>query len=92
MVSSSQAVKLLACRLQMGNSEVGHLTIGSGRVIYQNLTRITRAIKDGSFEQNTVLLEAMNKAKETGHKFHVMGLLSDGASTAIWIICWACCA
>lgn len=63
---------------QMGNSEVGHLTIGSGRVIYQNLTRITRAIKDGSFEQNAVLLEAMNKAKETGHKFHVMGLLSDG--------------
>ena len=63
---------------QMGNSEVGHLTIGSGRVIYQNLTRITRAIKDGSFEQNAVFLEAMNKAKETGHKFHVMGLLSDG--------------
>ena len=63
---------------QMGNSEVGHLTIGSGRVIYQNVTRITRAIKDGSFSQNAVLLEAMNKAKETGHKFHVMGLLSDG--------------
>ena len=63
---------------QMETLKWVNLTIGSGRVIYQNLTRITRAIKDGSFEQNAVLLEAMNKAKETGHKFHVMGLLSDG--------------
>ena len=63
---------------QMGNSEVGHMTIGSGRIIYQSLTRITRAIKDGSFFANPVLREAMDRARDTGRSLHFMGLLSDG--------------
>lgn len=63
---------------QMGNSEVGHLTMGAGRVIHQDLTRIDLAIEDGSFFQNPVLLEALNKAKETGKAVHVLGLLSPG--------------
>ncbi len=63
---------------QMGNSEVGHLNIGAGRVVYQDLTRITRAIKDGSFFKNEVLLEAINRARESGGALHLMGLLSDG--------------
>ena len=63
---------------QMGNSEVGHTNLGAGRVVYQELTRITKAIEDGSFFQNQVLLEAVNRAKETGGTIHLMGLLSDG--------------
>lgn len=63
---------------QMGNSEVGHLSIGSGRIIYQSLTRITRAVKDGSLETNPVLVEAMEKARDNGKKLHLLGLLSDG--------------
>ena len=63
---------------QMGNSEVGHMTIGSGRIIYQSLTRITRAIKDGTFFANPVLREAMDRARDTGRSLHFMGLLSDG--------------
>ena len=63
---------------QMGNSEVGHMTIGSGRIIYQSLTRITRAIKDGSFFANPVFREAMDRARDTGRSLHFMGLLSDG--------------
>jgi 2,3-bisphosphoglycerate-independent phosphoglycerate mutase len=63
---------------QMGNSEVGHLNIGAGRIIYQDLTRITKAIKDGDFFKNQVLLEAMTNAKTAGHALHLMGLLSDG--------------
>ena len=61
---------------QMGNSEVGHLNLGAGRVVYQDYTRVTKAIKDGSFTQNTVINEALNKAK--GHAVHVIGLLSPG--------------
>jgi 2,3-bisphosphoglycerate-independent phosphoglycerate mutase len=76
LMPSGEAVGLPAG--QMGNSEVGHLTIGSGRIIYQSLTRITRAIKDGSFFQNPALLKVMEEARRTHHKFHVMGLLSDG--------------
>lgn len=63
---------------QMGNSEVGHLNIGAGRVVYQGLTRINRAIEDGSFGANPVLLDAVKSAKESGRALHLMGLLSDG--------------
>lgn len=63
---------------QMGNSEVGHLSIGSGRIIYQSLTRISRAVKDGSLEKNPVLVKAMEEARDRGKKLHLLGLLSDG--------------
>ncbi len=63
---------------QMGNSEVGHLNIGAGRIIYQELTRITKSIEDGDFFENPALVNAMDSAKKNGKKLHVMGLLSDG--------------
>ncbi|MCD8175053.1 MAG: 2,3-bisphosphoglycerate-independent phosphoglycerate mutase, partial [Phascolarctobacterium sp.] len=63
---------------QMGNSEVGHLNIGSGRIIYQELTRITEAIKNGSFFKNPVLLNVMEKTKAAKKSLHLLGLLSDG--------------
>ena len=63
---------------QMGNSEVGHLNIGAGRVVYQNLTRINKSIRDGDFFQNPAFLEAIAKAKANGSALHLMGLLSDG--------------
>ena len=63
---------------QMGNSEVGHLNIGAGRVVYQELTRINKSIKDGDFQKNKVILEALQLAKSTGKKLHFMGLVSDG--------------
>jgi 2,3-bisphosphoglycerate-independent phosphoglycerate mutase len=63
---------------QMGNSEVGHLNIGAGRVVYQDLTRISKAIDDGTFFDNPVLSEAMAKAAAPGGRLHLMGLLSDG--------------
>ncbi|MBQ0138561.1 MAG: 2,3-bisphosphoglycerate-independent phosphoglycerate mutase [Kurthia sp.] len=63
---------------QMGNSEVGHLNIGAGRVVYQSLTRIGKAIKDGDFFTNEALLKAVNYAKQNNSKLHLMGLLSDG--------------
>ena len=63
---------------QMGNSEVGHMNIGAGRVVYQELTRITRNIEDGTFFKNSVLKNAMLKAKTNGSALHLMGLLSDG--------------
>lgn len=65
-------------RGQMGNSEVGHLNIGAGRVVYQEITRIDRAIEDGSFFSNERLLEAMNFARQHSGRVHLMGLLSDG--------------
>ena len=61
---------------QMGNSEVGHLNLGAGRIVYQDLTKITKSIKDGSFFKNPVLLEALNHAKDSN--LHLLGLLSDG--------------
>ncbi|MDQ6884097.1 MAG: 2,3-bisphosphoglycerate-independent phosphoglycerate mutase [Candidatus Dormibacteraeota bacterium] len=61
---------------QQGNSEVGHLNIGAGRIVYQDLTRINLSIKDGSFKDNPVLLEAMRAA--AGHALHLMGLVSPG--------------
>ncbi len=63
---------------QMGNSEVGHLNIGAGRIVYQELTRITKAIEDGIFAGNNAILGAINHAKETDGALHVMGLMSDG--------------
>lgn len=63
---------------QMGNSEVGHLNIGAGRIVYQELTRITKAITDGDFFSNSVLLAATDNAKKTGGALHLMGLVSDG--------------
>jgi 2,3-bisphosphoglycerate-independent phosphoglycerate mutase len=63
---------------QMGNSEVGHLNIGAGRVVYQDLTRITKAIEDGSFFTNRVLTQAMAKAAGRGSRLHLMGLVSAG--------------
>ncbi len=63
---------------QMGNSEVGHTNIGAGRIVYQELTRITKSAQDGDMDQNEALLKAMNSAKENGKALHFMGLLSDG--------------
>lgn len=63
---------------QMGNSEVGHLNIGAGRIVYQELQRINVAIREGELESNHVLNAAMNAAKETGKTLHFIGLVSDG--------------
>ena len=63
---------------QMGNSEVGHMNMGAGRIIYQELTRISKAIDDGDFFQNEVLCDAVDKAIAGGAALHCMGLLSDG--------------
>lgn len=63
---------------QMGNSEVGHLNIGAGRIVYQDFTRITKAVSDGDFFENRALNEAMNSVKENGSALHLWGLLSDG--------------
>lgn len=62
-----------------GNSEVGHITIGSGFIVYQNLPRINMAIQNGSFYQNKVLLSAIDHAAESGKKLHLIGLVSDGS-------------
>jgi 2,3-bisphosphoglycerate-independent phosphoglycerate mutase len=63
---------------QMGNSEVGHLNLGSGRVVYQDITRIDKSIKDGDFFSNKVLTGAFEHALTNGSSLHLMGLLSDG--------------
>ena len=63
---------------QMGNSEVGHTNIGAGRIVYQELTRITKSAQDGDMDKNEALLKAMNNAKDNGKALHFMGLLSDG--------------
>ena len=63
---------------QMGNSEVGHLNIGSGRIVYQDLSKINNAIADGSFFENEVLVAQFSKLAETGGALHLLGLLSDG--------------
>jgi 2,3-bisphosphoglycerate-independent phosphoglycerate mutase len=63
---------------QMGNSEVGHLNIGAGRIVYQELQRINVAIRDGSFAKNQVLLEALRKARQENKNLHLLGLVSDG--------------
>ncbi len=63
---------------QMGNSEVGHLNIGAGRIVYQDLTRITKAIRDRTFFDNEVLKQAVTRVKNSGATLHIAGLLSDG--------------
>lgn len=63
---------------QMGNSEVGHLNIGSGRIVYQELTRISKSIRDGDFFTNPVLVDVMQRVKSEDRALHLMGLVSDG--------------
>ena len=77
--------KLIACGQsvglpdgQMGNSEVGHMNIGAGRIIYQDLSLISKDISEGEFFKNEVLIEAMDRAKSKGTALHLLGLLSDG--------------
>ena len=74
--ASSEAVGLPPG--QMGNSEVGHLTIGAGRVVYQDLVRINKAIEDGSFFENEALVAAFERARERGGEVHLLGLVSYG--------------
>src|SRR6056297_2467397 len=74
--TSGEAVGLPAG--QMGNSEVGHMNIGAGRIIYQDLTRISKSVEDGSFFENPALREAMGKVAAAGGRLHLLGLLSDG--------------
>jgi len=91
---------------QMGNSEVGHTNIGAGRIVYQELTRITKDIQDGGFFENPALLGAVKNAAADGKALHLIGLLSNGggpqphrlhaprphraASTATTSICMRC--
>jgi len=63
---------------QMGNSEVGHLNLGAGRIVYQDITRIDKAIDDGSFFENKIFVEGLNKAESNQNAVHLMGLVSDG--------------
>ena len=63
---------------QMGNSEVGHMNIGAGRIVYQPLELINNSIKDKTFFKNEELLNVINHVKENNSKLHIMGLLSDG--------------
>ena len=63
---------------QMGNSEVGHMNLGAGRVVYQDFTRITKAIETGDFFENTALCQAVDKAAASDNAVHIMGLLSPG--------------
>ena len=63
---------------QMGNSEVGHTNMGAGRVVFQDLPRISRDIDTGAFFQNPAFLDAMSNCREWGSALHLMGLLSDG--------------
>lgn len=76
LASSGEAVGLPAN--QMGNSEVGHLNLGAGRIVFQDMLRINRAIADGSFFQNEVLLNVLQKVRERDSALHLLGLLSDG--------------
>ena len=76
LAASGKAVGLPAG--QMGNSEVGHLTIGSGRILFQDLARVNRAVEDGSFALNGALLSAFARARERGVDVHLLGLVSYG--------------
>ncbi|MGI5838100.1 MAG: 2,3-bisphosphoglycerate-independent phosphoglycerate mutase [bacterium] len=76
LAAAGEAVGLLPG--QMGDSNVGHLNIGAGRIVYQDLTRISRAVADGTFYRNKVLREAMERTKAFGTSLHLFGLLSDG--------------
>src|SRR5690242_1412875 len=63
---------------QMGNSEVGHLNIGAGRVVYQDLTRVSKSVREGEFFKNQAFLNVMAHCKEKGTALHLYGLVSDG--------------
>ncbi|MBM2821814.1 MAG: phosphoglycerate mutase, partial [Thermoleophilia bacterium] len=63
---------------QMGNSEVGHLTIGSGRILFQDLVRVNQAVANGSFQHNDALVSAFERAREQGGDVHLLGLVSHG--------------
>src|SRR5947199_9636468 len=63
---------------QMGNSEVGHLNLGAGRIVYQELTRINVAIRNGEFQKNKIILESINYAKNNSKPLHLLGLVSNG--------------
>src|SRR5581483_9726540 len=63
---------------QMGNSEVGHLNLGAGRIVYQELQRINVAVRDGSFFKNEVLLQSIRYSKDNNKPLHLIGLVSDG--------------
>src|SRR3954466_2722680 len=63
---------------QMGNSEVGHLNLGAGRIVYQELQRINVAVRDGSFAKNPVLLNCITEAKKNNKPLHLLGLVSNG--------------
>ncbi|MBE0600592.1 MAG: 2,3-bisphosphoglycerate-independent phosphoglycerate mutase, partial [Firmicutes bacterium] len=63
---------------QMGNSEVGHLNMGAGRIVYQEFTRITKDIRDGDFFHKKALIDVITQAKQNGKAIHLMGLVSDG--------------
>ena len=63
---------------QMGNSEVGHMNIGAGRVVYQDLVKINKAIEENTLQNNPILQSALQHAKKSGTKVHLMGLVSDG--------------
>src|SRR5574344_970066 len=63
---------------QMGNSEVGHLNLGAGRIVYQSLTRVNIAVRENTLIKNEVIQKAIKHAKENKSKVHIMGLLSDG--------------
>ncbi len=76
LASSGEAVGLPEG--QMGNSETGHLNIGAGRIVYQEMVRISKSIQEGNFFGNEVLLSAIGKVRENGSALHLMGLLSDG--------------
>lgn len=67
---------------QMGNSEVGHTNMGAGRIVYQELTRITKTINEDKLKDNEAIVDAMDKALKNGTALHLMGLLSDGVFTA----------
>ena len=76
LIASGEAVGLPAG--QMGNSEVGHMNMGAGRVVYQDLTRIDKSIRDGELAQNAVLGAAIDRCAATAHALHFIGLVSDG--------------
>jgi 2,3-bisphosphoglycerate-independent phosphoglycerate mutase len=76
LIASGEAVGLPAG--QMGNSEVGHMNMGAGRIVYQDLTRIDKAIRDGELAENATLRAAMDRCRDGQHALHFIGLLSDG--------------
>ena len=76
LVASGEAVGLPAG--QMGNSEVGHTNMGAGRVVYQDLTRIDKAIRDGELAANASLAAALDRCTDGSHALHLVGLVSDG--------------